>query len=304
MQPIVIAALGLFVAGSVLALGRAARLSRRSSVVMATVSRYGYQASAGVGLPAAGRGQTAGALEQRAAAVARRLSPADYEARLTRRLLEAGLYTTRPSAFLTIRVAAALGMLALGLMRATNETNVALVPVELVVAPLLGWMLPDTLLSGRITRRRRQIERDAADMIDLLAITVQAGLGLDQAMKATCERLRGPLADEMRLTLGEIRIGQSRHEALRRLGERADTPAMRSFTRSMAQSEAMGVPISETLKALASEARTRKKATAEEAAQKAPIKMVFPLAVCIFPAILIAAAGPGLLATMRALGSS
>ena len=72
----------------------------------------------------------------------------------------------------------------------------------------------------------------------------------------------------------------------------------------MAQSDAMGVPISQTLKALAIEARTRKKATAEEAAQKAPIKMVFPLAVCIFPAILIAAAGPGLLATMHALGGS
>jgi len=224
--------------------------------------------------------------------------------RLSRRLLEAGMYRTRPTAFLTIRIAVALGAIAIGILRASNETNVALAMIELTMPPFLGFMLPDTILSMRITARRKRIERDSADMIDLLAITVQAGLGLDQAMKVTTERLRGPLADEMRLMLGEVRVGQSRQEALRRLSERADTPAIRSFTRAMAQSDAMGVPISQTLKALAIEARTRKKATAEEAAQKAPIKMVFPLAVCIFPAILIAAAGPGLLATMHALGGS
>jgi tight adherence protein C len=302
VQLAIIAALGALIAGSVLAAARALRLGRRSSLVLANVSRYGYHGADAVAGPSASR--TAGAVELRAAAVARRLSPADYEARLSRRLLQAGLYRTRPSAFLTIRVAAALGMLALGILRAGGETNVALAVLEVVAPPFLGFMLPDTLLSMRITNRRTRIERDAADMIDLLAITVQAGLGLDQAMKVTCERLRGPLADEMRLMLGEVRVGQSRLEALRRLGERADTAAIRSFTRAMAQSDAMGVPISQTLKALAVEARTRKKASAEEAAQKAPIKMVFPLAVCIFPAILIAAAGPGLLATMHALGSS
>jgi tight adherence protein C len=304
VQLALIAILGALAAGSVLALAQATRLGRRSKSLVANVNRYGYHAVDATAVPVPGAVDAAGSVERRAAAIAQRLTPADYEARLARRLLEAGLYRTRPSAFLAIRIAAALGMLTLGILRATHETDLMLAIVELVVAPFLGFMLPDTLLSMRITRRRRQIERDAADMIDLLAITVQAGLSLDQAMKATCERLHGPLADEMRLMLGEVRVGQSRSEALRRLSERADTPAIRSFTRAMAQSDAMGVPISQTLKALATEARTRKKATAEEAAQKAPIKMVFPLAVCIFPAILIAAAGPGLLATMRALGSS
>jgi tight adherence protein C len=303
VQLALIAALGALIAGSVLAAARAMRLGRRSSLVLANVSRYGYFGSELAPAPAAGA-QTAGSVEMRAAAVARRLSPSDYDVRLSRRLLEAGMYRTRPTAFLTIRIAVALGALALGILRASDETNVALAMIELTMPPFLGFMLPDTILSMRITARRKRIERDSADMIDLLAITVQAGLGLDQAMKVTTERLGGPLADEMRLMLGEVRVGQSRQEALRRLSERADTPAIRSFTRAMAQSDAMGVPISQTLKALAIEARTRKKATAEEAAQKAPIKMVFPLAVCIFPAILIAAAGPGLLATMHALGGS
>ena len=160
-------------------------------------------------------------------------------------------------------------------------------------------MLPDTLLSSRISRRQKQIERDGADMIDLLAITVHAGLGLDQALRVTSERLSGPLADEVRLMLNEIRVGQSRQEALRRLAERVDTPTIRSFSRSIAQSESMGVSISQILKALAVESRARKKAVAEEHAQKAPIKMVFPLAMCIFPAILIVSAGPGLLSVIH-----
>jgi tight adherence protein C len=195
-------------------------------------------------------------------------------------------------------------MLMLGLALAySNKTNSDLLKVGgLIVAPFLGWMIPDSLLSSRISRRQAQIERDAADFIDLLAITVQAGLGLDQAMKIASERLRGPLAEEARLMLNEVRVGQSRQEALRRMSERVDTPTIRSFTRTMAQGESMGVSIGSILKSLAIDARSRKKARAEEMAQKAPVKMVFPLAVCFFPSILIIAAGPGILGIARALG--
>jgi tight adherence protein C len=169
--------------------------------------------------------------------------------------------------------------------------------------PVLGFMLPDSMLSMRIRRRQDRIERDCADMIDLLAITVQAGLGLDHALKLTCDRIEGPLSDEIRLMLNEVRVGESRPEALKRLSDRAPTPTIRSFARSMSQSESMGVSIGHTLKALAVDARTRKRQVAEELAQKAPIKMIFPLASCFFPAILIVAAGPGVLAIMKALGS-
>ena len=102
--------------------------------------------------------------------------------------------------------------------------------------------------------------------------------------------------------LNEIRVGQSRPEALRRLAARAPTPTVRSFTRSISQSDSMGVSIGQTLKALAVDARTRKRLGAEELAQKAPIKMIFPLATCFFPAILMIAAGPGVLSLMNALG--
>src|SRR5690349_24694514 len=171
------------------------------------------------------------------------------------------------------RLLATAGITWVGVMYATGAGRLELRVGALVFAPFLGWMLPDTMLSMRIKKRLGRIERDAADMIDLLAITVQAGLGLDQALKVTGERLTGPLADELRLMLNEIRVGPDRPEALKRMATRADTPTIRSFSRAMVQSEGMGVSVGSTLKALAVDARMRKKAAAEEAAQKAPIKM-------------------------------
>jgi tight adherence protein C len=290
------------VAASVLAAARAVRLGRSATAsAVGAVGRYGYEARLDLAAPARAENLK---LETALANVARRLTPADYEQRLRVRLLQAGMYGTRPSRFLMFRVAAMVALGWVGLVRATHTSSPALAVLAVVGAPLLGWMLPDTILSSRIKRRRQRIERDAADLIDLLAITVQAGLGLDQALKVSAERLTGPLAEEVQLMLSEIRIGQSRQEALRRLSDRVDTPTIRSFARSLAQSDSMGVSIADMLKALAVDARARKKATAEELAQKAPIKMVFPLATCIFPAILIVAAGPGLMQVVKTLYGS
>jgi tight adherence protein C len=293
------------VAASVLLVAYAVRLSRRSTAqAIANVSAYGYGPTAPVTtVRIAKRTEQNLRLEHSMARIARRLTAADYEQRLRIRLLQAGMYGFRPSRFLMIRIVTGIGLGALALAYSHNAPNAPLRILVIVSAPLLGFMLPESMLGVRIRRRQEQIERECADMIDLLAITVQAGLGLDQALKVTSERLEGPLSDEVRLMLNEIRVGQSRPEALRRLAERADTPTVRSFTRSMAQSESMGVSIGQTMKALAVDARTRKRNTAEELAQKAPVKMIFPLAICFFPAILIIAAGPGVLALMKALGS-
>ena len=291
----------LLLAASVLVLGLSVRMNRRMTAeAIRSVGSYGYGAEPVVPV----RGRDAGnlTLENSFASIARRFTPADYESRLKLRLIQAGLYDVRPARFLMLRVLAAMVLGTVALLYARGSDNHLLSLVVVVAAPVLGWLMPDPMLSARITRRLDQIERDAADFIDLLAITVQAGLGLDQSMKIAAERLPGPLADEVRLMLNEIRVGQSRQEALRRLAERADTPTVRSFARTMAQGESMGVSIGQTLKALAIDARARKKARADELAQKAPVKMVFPLAICFFPAILIITAGPGIIAIMNTLG--
>jgi tight adherence protein C len=293
------------VAAAILVVAHAVRLGRRgTSQAVADVAAYGYGATAPVTTARqAKRSESNLRLEHSLARIARRLSPADYESTLRIRLLQAGLYGFRPSRFLMIRVLGTLVFGSLGFIYSQSAPNDLWRMLMIAGGPVLGFMLPDTMLSMRIARRQRRIERDCADMIDLLAITVQAGLGLDQALKLTCDRIEGPLADEIRLMLNEIRVGESRPEALRRLADRAPTPTIRSFARAMSQSESMGVSIGHTLKALAVDARTRKKLAAEELAQKAPIKMIFPLATCFFPAILIVAAGPGVLAIMKALGT-
>jgi tight adherence protein C len=293
------------VAASVLVAAYSVRLGRRGTTrAVADVGAYGYGGTAPLTtLRQAKRREENLRLEHVMAGLARRLSPSDYEKELQLRLLQAGLYKMRPSRFLAIRLLSGIAIGAFGIMYAHNAPNVGMKVMMMAGGPVLGFMLPDSFLSGRIRRRLDRTERECADMIDLLAITVQSGLGLDQALKVTAERLDGPLAEQVRLMLNEIRVGQSRPEAMRRLAERAPTPTVRSFTRSMSQSESMGVSIGQTLKALAVDARARKRLTAEEQAQKAPIKMIFPLASCFFPGILVIAAGPGVLALLKALGS-
>jgi len=302
--PLAFALAGL-VGAAILVVAHAVRLGRRStSQAVANVAAYGYGATVPVTTARqAKRSETNLRLERSLASIARRMSPADYESTLRIRLLQAGLYGFRPSRFLMIRILGTLVLGSLGFLYSRSAPNDAWRMLMIAGGPVLGFMLPDTMLSMRIARRQRRIERDCADMIDLLAITVQAGLGLDHALKLTCDRIEGPLADEIRLMLNEIRVGEARPEALRRLADRAPTPTIRSFARAMSQSESMGVSIGHTLKALAVDARSRKKLAAEELAQKAPIKMIFPLATCFFPAILIVAAGPGVLAITKALGA-
>jgi tight adherence protein C len=299
----------VLILGACLAAAHYVRISRQAtSRAIGSVAMYGYGAAqlaesavAAAGGPAARAG--AGNLENRLASAARRLSAPDYEKRVRMRLIQAGMYDARPSRFLALRAISALGLAAIGLLYVSGHASPLMKLTVLFGGPALGWLLPDTMLSMRIKSRRKMIERDAADFIDLLAITVKAGLSLDQSIRVTAERLEGPMAEEARLMLNEIRVGQDRSSAMKRMAERADTPTINSFVRTMTQSETMGVSVASTLRGLAEDARIRKRQAAEELAQKAPIKMIFPLAACIFPAILLVAAGPGVIGIARALSS-
>ena len=133
------------------------------------------------------------------------------------------------------------------------------------------------------------------DMIDLLVVTIEAGLGILASMRVASERLQDPLGQELRLTLQEQRMGLSVFEAITSLGQRADTPNMRMFVRSLTQGEKLGVSIASTMRNLATEMRKRRKAVAEEKAQKMPIKLLFPLVFLIFPAIMIVLLVPAMI---------
>jgi tight adherence protein C len=156
-----------------------------------------------------------------------------------------------------------------------------------------------------VNRRRRlrlaTMDRQMPDMIDLLVVTIEAGLGILASMRVAAESLTDPLGQELRLTLQEQRMGLSVNEAIESLGRRADCSNMRIFVRSLTQGERLGVSIGTTMRNLASEMRKRRKAMVEEQAQKIPIKMLFPLAFLIFPAMFIVLLVPAFISIFEVL---
>jgi tight adherence protein C len=139
------------------------------------------------------------------------------------------------------------------------------------------------------------------ELIDLLVVTVEAGLGLSGSMQVAADRLRGPLGDELRLTLQEQRMGLTTTEALRNLLDRADTPGIRAFVRAIVQGETLGISIGQIMRDVATDMRKRRRQKAEERAQKAPIKILFPLIFLIFPAMFVVLLAPAIFAFLDAL---
>ena len=158
------------------------------------------------------------------------------------------------------------------------------------------------MLARRLKERYHEIDKALPDLIDLLVVTVEAGIGFVGSLRMAAEQLDGPLAQELRLTLQEQNMGRSTTEALAGLMQRADTPGIRSFVRAIVQGELLGVSIGQILRNLASEMRKKRKAKAEEQAQKAPIKMLFPLVLLIFPAMFVVLLLPALISIKNTLG--
>ena len=172
-----------------------------------------------------------------------------------------------------------------------------------VIGVLWGcsFMYPDVMLNRKIEDRQKQIARKLPDILDLLVISVEAGLGFEQALDRTCTAVPGALSDEFRRMLHEIRIGSSRADALRAMADRTDVTDLRAFILAMLQADTFGVSISRLLRSQAEEMRTRRRLRAQELAQKAPVKMLFPLVFCIFPSIFVVILGPALIQISESL---
>jgi tight adherence protein C len=223
--------------------------------------------------------------------------------RAKKQLVAAGMYSVEPSRLLGYQLLGGIGLFAMWLWTTASGSLSPLIAVfGAIGCAFVGYRIPMMMVNRRARVRLDKIEYDLPELIDLLVVAVEAGLGFSAALRTATDRLHGPLGEEMRLALQEQAMGLTIMEALKNVLNRVETPSVRSFVRSIVQGEQLGISIGQVLRNLAEEMRKRRKAAAEERAQKAPIKMLFPLIFLIFPAMFVILLGPAVFAFLEALG--
>ena len=226
------------------------------------------------------------------------------EERLRKQLLTAGMFRTQPRTIIGYSLFCAVAFPAIWLALAVaTDVKTALTIVVMVFLAAGGWLTPGFVIQRRAESRLYRIDRSMPELIDLLVVTVEAGLSLGAAIQLAGERMRGPLGEELRIVIQEQRMGLTPVQALENMVGRCPSPAVESFTRAMLQGQLLGFSIGQILRTLAIEMRKRRRARAEQQAQKAPIKMLFPLIFMIFPAMFVVLLGPALVSIVHALGS-
>ena len=270
------------------------RKAEGAPAMLDQIGTYGYVAEAARGATDAPARRPLDALAGRLGDAAARRFSRFSEAEVRQKLISAGMYGTTPRKLLGYQVLLAIFLGLVGFWLFTTK-GLFLGVLGGVGGLAFGWFGPMVYVDRTRRLRYDVMNRQMPDMIDLLIVTIEAGLGILAAMRVASETLRDPLGQELRLTLQEQRMGLSVGEAIQSLGKRADCDNMRIFVRALTQGEKLGVSIGKTMRDLASEMRKRRKASAEERAQKMPIKMLFPLLFFIFPAIFIVLLVPAFL---------
>ena len=294
---------GLFLlALAVVMLARAVTTRTASTETIDQIGAYGFAGS----LPASdtddGPG-VRGRFEDLTGALGRgllrrfeRLRGNDYRSRL----IAAGMYTTTPERLLGIQClcAVVLPLVWLGLAQLAGLPG-WFVLVTTIGAAVLGWFIPSLLVNSRIRKRQAEIEKGLPDLIDLIVVTLEAGLSFPQSLRLAATKVQEPLAGEVRLTLQEQNMGLTLVEALENFLARIDTVGVRMFARSIAQGETLGVSTGQIMRNLAIELRKRRRAYAEERAQKAPVKVLFPMLLLIMPALFVVLLVPVMIRIME-----
>lgn len=231
-----------------------------------------------------------------------RLTPQHYVRTLRHRLQLAGNpYGWGVSEFLGLRgLAALLALLVSFLLVLTTSKSPFQSLIMLATAVLLGFQLPIIWLGGRIRRRRKEIQRALPDALDLLTISVEAGLGFDGALAKVATRWDNELSKGFDRALGEIRLGKNRAGALKDMSSRMEVDDVRGFVAAVVQADELGVPIAKILRVQSGQMRVKRRQRAEESAQMAPIKMLFPMVFLIFPALFVVLLGPAVPQIMEA----
>ena len=227
------------------------------------------------------------------------------ERELRRDLYAAGWYKTTPRRFQGYRLLITLGLIAFWLwLMLVSGASAAGIVVGILFLGALGWIMPVFVVKRRATERLQQIDHEIPELVDLLVTAIEGGMGFAGALQLVANSLEGPLGQEIRIALQEQNIGLTTNEALNNMASRVDTLSMQSFIQAVNQGELLGVSIGKIMRDLATEMRARRRASAEERAHKAGTKIIFPVALCIFPAIFIFALGPPLLYILHSFGGA
>lgn len=235
-----------------------------------------------------------------------RFNPPDYVEQVHQKHRQAGIMSSAAvERFLAIRILLlVMTPVWLIIVFIVNPLNLSgMLQLLLGVVGVAGLVIgPNSRLNRKVETRQSSIQRSLPDVLDLLVISVEAGLGFEQALDRVIHHVPGELSDEFARVLGETSAGSTRGDALRGLQERVDIAEIRSFVMAMIQADKFGVSIGRVLRAQADEMRIKRRQLAQEKAQKAPVKMLVPMVFCIFPALFVVILGPAMISIVETLG--
>lgn len=222
------------------------------------------------------------------------LLPSNHREVVHTQLVHAGLQAQfRAEEIISLRVLGGVAGLLLGILNlGTGTIGGGMALILLVFLPVVGAQLPKSWLDRKVEERREAILRDLPDTLDLMAISVEAGVGFEGALGVVCDNFDSPLAHEFARTLREMELGLPRREALQNLKKRTEVPELSNFVLTLTQADALGMPVGRVLKTAAEEMRSKRQQWAREKAAKLPVKILFPLVLFIFPPIFVVLLGP------------
>ena len=232
-----------------------------------------------------------------------RFTPGNYLESTRKKIVTAGLtYSIRPEEFVVAQLACGVFATLVGIgwiVLAGPQPKWAV--IAMILMPAVGLLAPASWLTRKVTARKTAIRRDLPDTLDLLAISVEAGMGFEGALDIVCQHFDSPLAEEFSRTLREMELGLPRRDAFQNLKRRTEVPELSNFVLALLQADALGIPVGRVLRTQATEMRAKRRQWAREKAAKLPVKILFPLVGFIFPSILIVVLGPGAEGIYKAL---
>jgi tight adherence protein C len=236
----------------------------------------------------------------RAGRMARRITPLDTRDRIAKKLLLAGA----PKGWdaervLAFKVIGAIAAFAVGLIVSSIVSPAPLIAIVLIgLLTFVGFIAPDSTLNRKVEERQREILKTLSDTLDLLTISVEAGLSLNASIAQVVQNVPGVLSSEFARMLQEIQLGVPRSDAFRHLAERTDVEELNAFALAMIQADVFGVSIASVLRTQAQQLRIKRRQAAEAKAQQTPVKIVFPLVLCVLPSLFVVIIGPGAIQIM------